>query len=122
MLRPIDLAALRRLGSQRDVARRLFLFLEASTGHPLGDGGEVVERIIDARLVSTFGSTASPARLAGQLVVACAAVESVTTRYRTVRVIERRKACLAPGEARYALRAIRRRVSKQAGKHEGRQA
>ena len=110
MLRPIDLDALRRLGPQRDLARRLLLFLEGSTGHLVGSGVEVVERVIDERLAATLGApTTTPNRLAVQLDAACHAVQAATGRYRSVRVIERRKACLAPDDARFALRATRRR-------------
>jgi hypothetical protein len=112
MLRPIDLDALRRLGPQRDLARRLFLFLEASTGHPASESVEIVERIIDQRLAATLGTTASPSRLASQLHTAGLAVEAAAPRYTTVRVIPRRKKCLAPGEPAYALFATRRRLAK----------
>jgi hypothetical protein len=112
MLRPIDLDALRRLGPQRDLARRLFLFLEASTGHPASTSVEIVERIIDQRLATTLGTTASPNQLASQLHAAGLAVEAAAPRYATVRVIPRRKRCLAPSEPAYALRATRQRRTK----------
>lgn len=108
MLRPIDLDALRRLGAQRDLARRLFLFLEASTGHPHTGGVEIVERIIDQRLAATLGTSATPNRLASQLDTASAAIEQASDRYLAVRVMERRKKCLAP----WALRATRRRLTR----------
>ena len=110
MLRPIDLDALRRLGPQRDLARRLFLFLEASTGHVVRDGVEVVERIIDQRLAATLGSNATPNRLAAQLDAATEAIERASDRYHAVRVVERRKKCLAPDDAIWTLRATRQRL------------
>ena len=114
MLRPIDLGVLRELGPQRDLARRLFLFLEASTAHPTGNGVEVIERIVDDRLAATLGTRLPSWKLAQQLRPACTAIEAASDRYRRVEITDRRKQCLRHGEPRLALRVIRRRLVKAA--------
>ena len=57
-------------------------------------------------------TTATPGRLASQFDAAAAAIEQASDRYLAVRVIERRKKCLAPGDAVWALRATRRRLTR----------
>lgn len=110
MLRPIDLVALHRLGHQRDLARRLYLLLEASTGHAVAPGVEVVERLVDERLAITLGTQQPAWKLAQQLRPACAAIEATAARYARVELIPRRKRRIEHGDPRFLLRAERARL------------
>jgi hypothetical protein len=64
-LRPVDLAVLRALGHQRELAKRLFLLLESLPAARLDGAREVIERVVDARLAATLGSQAEPRELVG---------------------------------------------------------
>ena len=96
-------------GTQRNMARRLFILLEGLPGHRLGGGREGIERIIDHRLAATLGSRAEPRRLRQLLLRAAAAVIETAPRYEDIEVVPRRKRGLSVGDPRYVLRVVRRR-------------
>ena len=110
ILRPVDLAALHAIGHRRDLARRLFLFLEAQPGHEIRPGIDVVERLVDERLAATLGCTAPLWRVASLLRPAGVAICDVVDRYQRVELVPRRKRFLEVGEPRWLLRATRRRT------------
>lgn len=57
MIRPLDLAAFRAIDEKSHLARRLFLFLEASPASiQVGHGREALERIVDGRLAASLGA------------------------------------------------------------------
>jgi hypothetical protein len=117
ILRTVDLAVLRTLGPRRELARRLFYLLEAQPGHELGRGVEVVERLVDARLLASLGTQRPVWKVAQELRVAGAAITSATPRYRRVELVPRRKRSLGPGEPRWLLRVARVRETKNERKH-----
>lgn len=108
MIRDIDVKTLRALGEQRELARRLFMFLESRPGHR-EPGWYRIEHLVDARLAGTLGSQLELRDLRIRLKQASRAIEDVTEgRYR-VEVVPRQKAKISPGDARYLLRALRQR-------------
>ena len=113
-IRPIDLEVLRRLGPQRELARRLFLLLEALPAHALdpefGRRREIIERLVDHRLSGSLGSTARPAKLVEGLKRAGAAIVDAAPRYETIEVAARGKRNLAVGDPRNIIRVVRARV------------
>lgn len=110
ILRPVDLAALKSIGHRRDLARRLFLFLEGQPGHEFRPGLEVLERVVDARLAATLGCSAPLWRVAGLLRPAGGAICDAVDRYERAELVPRRKRMLEVGEPRWLLRVVRRRV------------
>ena len=113
MIRPVDISALRDLGEQRELARRLFLFLEARPGHREG-AYDRIEHLIDGRLGHTLGTRLALADLRKKLLRAASAIEGVADgRYR-IEIVPRQKAAEYPGEPRYLLRALRRRPQARA--------
>ena len=108
-IRPVDISTLRALGEQRELARRLFLFLESRPGHNEGDGWDRIEHTIDARLGHTLGTVAELKILRRQLLRAADAIMNVAEDRYAISVIPRRAREIAPGEPRYLLRARRRR-------------
>jgi len=110
ILRPVDLAALKAIGHRRDLARRLFLFLEAQPGHELRPGIDVIERVVDERLSATLGCSAPLWRVAGLMRPAGAAICDAVARYERVELVPRRKRMLGVGEPRWLLRVVRRRL------------
>jgi hypothetical protein len=90
ILRTVDLAVLRTLGPRRELARRLFFLLEAQPGHELGPRVEVVERLVDTRLLASLAPNDQSGR----------SHKSSAPRYRRVELVPRRKRSLAPGEPR----------------------
>ena len=113
MLRTVDLAVLRSLGPRRELARRLFYLLEAQPGHELGRGVEVVERIVDARLLASLGTQRPVWKVAQELRIAGSAITTAAPRYRRVELVPRRKRSIAPGEPRWLLRVVRVRETKK---------
>ena len=113
ILRPVELAVLRRLGARRELARRLFYLLEAQPGHELRPGTEILERLVDDRLVASLGTTRAPWKVAQELRVAGAAICEASRRYQRVELVPRRKRSLAPGEPRWLLRVVRTRENKK---------
>ena len=107
ILRTVDLSVLRALGPRRELARRLFHLLEAQPGHELGRGVEIVERLVDTRLVASLGTQRPVWKVAQELRVAGAAISTAAPRYRRVELVPRRKRSLAPGEPRWLLRVVR---------------
>jgi hypothetical protein len=112
MIRPVDLDTLRRLGEQRDLARRLFLFLEGASGHTLGEGREGVHRIVDTALAGTLGVRADPRKLRQYLLRAGEAIVDTSPRYAAIDVVPRRKRGLRQGDPRYVPQVIRRRLTR----------
>jgi hypothetical protein len=109
ILRPVDLEALRALGHRRELARRLFLFLEAQPGHAIRPGLDLVERVLDSRLAATLGCSGPLWPLAALIRKAGAAICQVARRYERVELIPRRKRWLPPGEPPYLLHVVRHR-------------
>jgi hypothetical protein len=107
ILRTVDLAVLRTLGPRRELARRLFYLLEAQPGHELSRGVEVVERLVDARLLASLGTQRQVWKVAQELRVAATAITSSAPRYRSVELVPRRKRSIGPGEPRWLLRVVR---------------
>jgi hypothetical protein len=107
-IRPFDLEVFAALGGQRQLARRLFLFLEAQSGGRGDDGIEIIQRLANARLAGTLGydptnrSFTRDLRRAGGAIVDCA------PRYRSIGVRPRSKSYLRYGEARHLLYCTRR--------------
>ena len=113
MIRPVDLAALRAIGEQRDIARRLFLFLEGSPAPvQLGHGHEGIERIVDHRLAGTLGAARDLRKLRQHLVRAAGPIVEASPRYEAIDVVRRTKRGLRRGEPRYLLRVVRARLAK----------
>jgi hypothetical protein len=108
-LRVVDLDALRRLGPRRELARRLLYLLDAQPGHEIRPGLEVVERLVDERLIAGLGTSRPIWKVAQELRVAGAAITEAAPRYRRVELIPRRKRSLAPGEPRLLLHVVRGR-------------
>jgi hypothetical protein len=117
ILRTVDLAVLRTLGPRRELARRLFYLLEAQPGHELGRGVEVVERLVDTRLLASLGTQWAVWKVAQELRIAGSAITSAAPRYRRAELVPRRKRSLAPGEPRWLLRVVRVRETKRERKH-----
>jgi hypothetical protein len=117
ILRTVDLAVLRALGPRRDLARRLFYLLEAQPGHELTRDVEVVERLVDTRLLASLGTQRPVWKVAQELRVAGAAITAATPRYRRVELVPRRKRSLAPGEPRWLLHVVRVGETKKERKH-----
>jgi hypothetical protein len=113
ILRPVELAVLRRLGARRELSRRLFYLLEAQPGHELRPGTEILERLVDDRLVASLGTQRPVWKVAQELRVAGAAITAATPRYRRVELVPRRKRSLAPGQPRWLLRVVRTRENKK---------
>ncbi len=109
-IRPVDIRTLRALGEQRELARRLFLFLESRPGHNEGDGWDRIEHTVDTRLGHTLGTAAELKILRRQLIRAAEAITAVAEDRYMIDVIPRRARAIAPGEPRYLLRARRRRT------------
>jgi len=113
MLRPVDLVALRAIGEQRDVARRLFLFLEGSPAPiRLGHRYEGIERIVDPGLAGTLGAAPDLRKLRQHLLRAAAPIVEASPRYEAIDVVPRTKRGLQRGEPRYLLRVVRARLAK----------
>jgi hypothetical protein len=117
ILRTVDLAVLRRLGPWRELARRLFYLLEGQPGHELGRGVEVVERLVDARLLASLGTQRQVWKVAQELRIAGAAITAAAPRYRSVELVPRRKRSIGPGEARWLLHVVRVRETTKERKH-----
>jgi hypothetical protein len=117
ILRTVDLAVLRTLGPRRELARRLFYMLEAQPGHELGRGVEVVERLVDTRLLASLGTQRPVWKVAQELRVAGKAITTAAPRYRNVELLPRRKRSLAPGDARWLLHVVRIRETTKERKH-----
>jgi hypothetical protein len=117
ILRTVDLAVLRKLGPRRELARRLFYLLEAQPGHELSRGVELVERLVDTRLLASLGTQRPVWKVAQELRVAGAAITAAAPRYRRVELVPRRKRSVAPGEPRWLLRVVRVRETKKERKH-----
>ena len=117
ILRTVDLSVLRTLGPRRELARRVFYLLEALPGHELGRGVEVVERLVDARLLASLGTQRQVWKVAQELRVAGWAITTAAPRYRRVELVPRRKRSLAPGEARWLLHVVRVRETTKERKH-----
>jgi hypothetical protein len=117
ILRTVDLAVLRTLGPRRELARRLLYLLEAQPSHELGRGVEVVERLVDARLLASLGTQRPVWKVAQELRVAGTAITAAAPRYRRVELVPRRKRSLAPGDPRWLLRVVRVRETKKERKH-----
>jgi hypothetical protein len=117
ILRTVDLAVLRTLGPRRELARRLFYLLEAQPGHELSRGVEVVERLVDARLLASLGTQRQVWKVAQELRTAGSAITAAAPRYRSVELVPRRKRSLGPGEARWLLHVVRVRETKNERKH-----
>jgi hypothetical protein len=113
VMRTVDLAALRSLGPRRELARRLFYLLEAQPGHELGRGVEVVERLVDARLLASLGTQRPVWKVAQELRNAGSAIPTAAPRYRRVELVPRRKRSIAPGDPRWLLRVVRVRETKK---------
>lgn len=111
MIRPIDLDVIHAL-PRRDLARRLFLFLESSpghreAGHRSAPGEDFIQRIIDDRLAGTLGWSGELRDLPRRITRAGALVETASAgRYR-IHVERRTKRGLRPGDPRYLLKAHR---------------
>ncbi len=112
ILRPVELAVLRLLGARRELARRLFYLLEAQPGHELRPGTEILERLVDDRLVASLGTTRPAWKVAQELRAAGVAICKASGRYQRVELVPRRKRSLAPGEPRWLLRVVRSRENK----------
>ena len=91
ILRTVDLSVFRILGPRRELARRLFYLLEAQPGHELGRGVEVVERLVDARLLSSLGTQRPVWKVAQELRVAGSAIATASPRYRRVELVQRQR-------------------------------
>ncbi len=117
ILRTVDLTGLRALGPRRELARRLFYLLEAQPGHELGRGVEVVERLVDTRLLASLGTQRAVWKVAQELRVAGTAITTAAPRYRSVELVPRRKRSIAPGEARWLLHVVRVRETTKERKH-----
>jgi hypothetical protein len=111
-IRPIDVGVLRALGPQRELARRLFLLLEVHGAGEVDGGREVLNRLVDERLAGTLGTRTVMKKLVPALRRAGEAIESAAPRYESVRVISRERRLIVPGEARYLIRAERRRLAR----------
>lgn len=110
-IRPVDISTLRALGEQRELARRLFLFLESRPGHNQGDGWERIEHTVDERLGHTLGTNAELKVLRRQLIRASDAIMQVASDRYELSIVPRRAREIAPGQPRYLLHARRRRES-----------
>jgi hypothetical protein len=117
ILRTVDLAVLRTLGPRRELARRLFYLLEAQPGHELSRGVELLERLVDARLLASLGTQRPVWKVAQELRTAGSAITSAAPRYRRVELVPRRKRSLAPGEPRWLMGVVRVRETKKERKH-----
>lgn len=106
MIRPVDLEVLRALGEQRELARRLFLFLEASPGHRVGDR-ELIERVIDERLAGSMGSSMALRELVKALRRASSVIEEASGGRYAVEIKPRAKRVLRRGDPKYLLSARR---------------
>lgn len=112
MLRPLDLAAFRAIDEKSHLARRLFLFLEASPASvELGCGREGLERLADARLAGTLGFRSQLKHFRPTLARAGATVVRAAPRYEHIEVVPRAKRALRSGEPRYVLRVVRTRAA-----------
>jgi Replication initiator protein A len=117
ILRTVDLAVLRTLGPRRELARRLFYLLEAQPGHELSHGVEVIERLVDTRLLASLGTQRQVWKVAQELRIAGSAITTAAPRYRSVELVPRRKRSIGPGEARWLLHVVRVRETKNERKH-----
>lgn len=111
MVRPVDGAVLRRLGEQRELARRLFLFLESRPGHREGSYDRI-EHLVDARLGHTLGTRLALPDLRKKLGPATRAIEQATSARYRIEIVPRQKSSLSPGDPRYLLSALRRRQAR----------
>jgi hypothetical protein len=111
MVRPVDVAVLRRLGEQRELARRLFLFLESRPGHREGPYDRI-EHLIDARLGHTLGTRLALPDLRKKLRPAVRAIEQATSARYRIEIVPRQKSSLSPGDPRYLLSALRCRQAR----------
>jgi len=109
ILRVVDLEALRAIGHRRELARRLFLLLEAQPGHEVRPGLDLVERVVDDRLAATLGCAGPLWRTVSLLRTAGAAICASAGRYLRVQLVPRRKRRLVAGEPRFLLQVVRRR-------------
>ena len=110
MIRRVDLATLQALGEQRELARRLFLFLESRPGHR-EKSHDRIEHLVDERLAHTLGTNAPLKHLCRLLRRAGKAIEDVNDRYR-IELVPRTRAGLRPGDPRYLLRVQRKHVER----------
>ncbi len=113
ILRTVDLTVLRTLGPRRELARRLFYLLEAQPGHELSRGVEVIERLVDTRLLASLGTQRTVWKVAQELRAAGTAITTASPRYRHAELVPRRKRSLAPGDPRWLLRVVRLRETKK---------
>jgi DnaA N-terminal domain len=112
MLRPLDLTTFRAIDEKSHLARRLFLFLEASPASvQLGRGREGLERIVDGRLAGTLGVRSELKHFRPTLARAGATVVRAAPRYEHIEVVPRAKRALRSGEPRYVLRIVRARAA-----------
>jgi len=111
VLRPVDLAVLHAIGEQRHLAKRLFLYLEGVPMHPLGDGREGIERIVDERLAATLGARSQIKHFRSQLGRAGTAVVDTAPRYLIVELAPRTKRGLQRSDPRHVLRVVRSRLA-----------
>ncbi len=111
ILRPVDLDVLHGLGYQRQLAKRLFLYLEGVPMHRVDTNRETVERIVDQRLAGTLGSKADLRLLRQQLIRAGDVLVDRAPRYQRIEIIPRHKRGLRRGEPRYLLRVVRARLA-----------
>jgi len=107
VLRPIDLNVLHALGEQRQLAKRLFLYVEGIPMHRLQGGHEMVERIVDDRLAATLGAKRDLYELRRNLSRAGKAITHAAPRYKAVEIIPRSKRGLRRTDPRYLLRVVR---------------
>ncbi len=109
MIRPVDLSTFRLLHERKELARRLFLFLESAPGHREYDR-DLIRRVIDLRLAGTLGLRQQRLSEITRLVRrAGSEIEQVTNRY-TIEVAPRERRGLTQGDPRWLLQARRLRV------------
>ena len=111
VLRPVDLDVLHGLGKNRDLAKRLFLYVEGVPMHRLPSGDELLERVIDERLAATLGAKPQLYDLRRHLERAGKAIEANAPRYRSIETVPRVKRGLRRGEPTHLLRVVRSRVA-----------
>jgi len=112
MIRPLDLPAFRAIDEKSDLARRLFLFLEASPGSiQLARGREAIERIVDERLAASLGARSQLKHFRPALARAGATIVCAAPRYEHIEVVPRTKRALRRGEPRSVLRVVRTRAA-----------
>jgi len=111
VLRPVDLDVLHGLGKNRDLAKRLFLYIEGIPMHRLPSGDEFLERVVDERLAATLGAKPQLYDLRRHLERAGKAIAANAPRYRSIEIVPRVKRGLRSGEPTHLLRVVRSRVA-----------